>query len=69
MEKRTLWQIAAVVITLLIAVVLFRFVANRSYPMLCPTGSCASNWGQDDPLKSDQSKPFGDSKLFNDLDK
>lgn len=50
MEKRTLWQIAAVVLTLIIAIVLFRFVMNRGYVTQCKIGLCASNFGRDDSL-------------------
>lgn len=34
MEKRTMWIIAAVVVTLIVAIVLFRFVQNRSSDVL-----------------------------------
>lgn len=59
MDKKTLWQIAAIALTLILAVVLFRFVANRGYPIQCPTGTCASNWGQDDTVARGISKEQG----------
>lgn len=60
MKKRTLWMAAAIVVTLIIAVVLFRFAKTSTIKpgFECVAAGSACNWGEGDDTTAPKPQPL-----------